>query len=502
MSLHDLRREIGAVNDLLCAASLLLWDSRTVMPKGGAASRGVQIATLVEAARERLLADATARALDGAEGEAQGLAEDASAAREVAAVREAVAFHRRIPAGLIRAKAELRPTATAAWAQARAEDDFSLFAPYLERTVALQRDYAQAIGFADHPYDALVSLYEPGETTASLARLFDGLRPELGAIRARALAKPGAEHGFLRRRFSAEAQRGFGEAMARRFGYDFERGRLDFTLHPFEISFTRSDVRITMRRAETFDPPAIFGAFHEVGHGLYEQNVDPELTRGALATDLRQLYAVGGTSFGAHESQSRLWENHVARSAGFWRLHFPELRAAFAPSLDDVEADAFHAAVTAVRPGFIRTDADELAYDLHIMLRVRLEGDLFAGRLEVADLPEAWRAAMERDLGTAPPSDRDGCLQDIHWSAGMFGSFCTYTVGNVMAAQLFETARAEESAVGRGLERGDYAPLHDWLKSRIWRHGRRFTRDELLVRATGRPLETAPYLRHLAARYG
>jgi carboxypeptidase Taq len=304
----------------------------------------------------------------------------------------------------------------------------------------------------------------------------------------------------MHRPFPAEAQRRFGERIGTAFGYDFARGRLDFTVHPFEISFTRHDVRITMRRAETFAPPAVFGAFHEVGHGLYEQNVDPAYTRTALATDLKQLYAVGGTSFGAHESQSRLWENHVGRSRPFWDLHFADLREAFAPSLDDVSGEAFHRAVTAVRPGLVRTDADELTYDLHIMLRVEIEAELIGGTLKVADIPEAWNAAMRRDLGLTPPGDADGCLQDIHWSSGMFGSFCTYTIGNVMGAQLFERAMAEEG-VAEAFGRGDYAPLHAWLKEHVWRHGRRFTRDEILERATGRALEVEPYLRHLTTRY-
>jgi carboxypeptidase Taq len=500
MSLDALRREIGAVNDLLCAASILIWDSRTMMPPGAVEARGHQVATLIEGARERLLAKATLHALNGADAAVQHLDADGAERREVAAVREAVDFHRRIPADLIRAKAELRPRANATWAEARARNDFSLFAPLLAETVDLQRAYADAIGYDGHPYDALLSLYEPGETVASIRALFETLRPALREIRIAAQAKREAPAAFMARSFPAEKQRAFGEAVARRFGYDFERGRLDFTVHPFEISFTRHDVRITMRRAESFDPPVIFGAFHEVGHGLYEQNVDPAFTRTALATDLKQLYAVGGTSFGAHESQSRLWENHVGRSCAFWELHFDELRRTFSPSLDDVDAESFHRAVTRVRPSLIRTDADELTYDLHVMLRVEIEADLIAGRLKVGDIPEAWNVAIERDLGLTPPGAASGCLQDIHWSSGMFGSFCTYTIGNVMAAQLFASAMTAVGVSG-AFARGDYGPLRHWLRENVWQHGRRFTRDEILVRATGRRLRVEPYLSHLAARY-
>lgn len=500
MSLDALRREIGAVNDLLCAASLLVWDSRTMMPPGAVKARGHQIATLTEEARKRLMHKATLHALDKAEAAVQHLNGDEPERREVAAVREALEFHRRVPADLIRAKAELRPRANATWAEARARSDFALFVPLLAETVDLQRAYADAVGYTEHPYDALLSLYEPGETVATIQALFEKLRPALRRIRSAAQAKSEVPAAFLARRFPAEGQRAFGEAVARRFGYDFERGRLDFTVHPFEISFTRHDVRITMRRAESFDPPAIFGAFHEAGHGLYEQNVEPAYTRTALATDLKLLYAVGGPSFGAHESQSRLWENHVGRSRTFWELHFEELRQTFAPSLDDVDAEAFHGAVTRIRPSLIRTDADELTYDLHIMLRVEIEADLIAGRLHVGDIPEAWNAAMERDLELSPPDAGSGCLQDIHWSSGMFGSFCTYTIGNVMAAQLFAAVMTNRDQ-SQAFAQGDYGPLHLWLKENVWRHGRRFTRDEILLHATGRRLGIEPYLEHLSSRY-
>lgn len=501
MSLQDLRLEIGAVNDLLCASSLLVWDSRTMMPKGGAAARGAQIATLVEAARARLMGPATARAVEGARREVEGLPDDDAAAREVRAVDHALAFHARIPADLIRAKAELRASANAAWIEARAANRFDLFEPFLARTVGLARDYAAAIGGGGHPYDALVGIYEPGESVESLDRLFATLRSGIRPLLERAAARPAPRLDVMRRSFPAQAQLAFAARIAQAFGYDLDRGRLDFTVHPFEISFTRHDVRITMRRAETFDPPAIFGGFHEAGHGLYEQNVDEAHTRTALATDLVGLYAVGGTSFGAHESQSRLYENHVGRSPAFWRRHFPDLQAAFPGSLDDMDADAFHAAVTHVRSGLIRTDADELTYDLHIMLRVELEARLIAGEIEARDVPEAWNEGMRRDLGVEVPSDAKGCLQDIHWSSGMIGSFCTYTIGNVMAAQLFAEAR-QDGGVAAGLEAGDYAPLAGWLRERVWRHGRRFTRDEILARATGRALDPAPYLEHLATRYG
>ncbi|MCW3475659.1 carboxypeptidase M32 [Limobrevibacterium gyesilva] len=500
MSLADLNARIAAVNDVLCASSVLVWDSRTMMPAGGAASRSHQIATLTGLARDLLIADDTRRALDGAERAVAGLPEDHPDRRSVAAVREAVAFHSRIPAALVARRAAVRGLANAAWVQARATNDFALFTPHLEATLALAREFADAAGWQDHPYDALLQLYEPGESITSLRRLFarlrDGLAPILQAARART-----PRTDFLHRGFAEEGQRAVARSFAQRLGYDFARGRLDTTVHPFEVSFTREDVRITTRYRPDALAPALFGAMHETGHALYEQNIDPAYTRTALATDLMGLYAVGGTSFGVHESQSRLWENHVGRSRSFWRLHFAEVRNVFPDALGDVDASTFHAAVNAASPGLIRTEADELTYDFHIMLRVELEASLIAGDIAVADIPGAWAAAMREQLGLEVPDDRSGCLQDIHWSSGMIGSFCSYTIGNVMAAQLFAAARGQVAGLDDALARGDYAPLRDWLRAQVWQHGRRFGRDEILRRATGSGLSPEPYLGYLSAKF-
>ena len=246
---------------------------------------------------------------------------------------------------------------------------------------------------------------------------------------------------------------------------------------------------------------ALFGTLHETGHGLYEQNIDPRYTRSVLATDLIGLYAVGGTSFGAHESQSRLWENHVGRSRGFWQRHMADLQADIPGHYDDVTAEEFYRGVTRVSAGLTRVESDEMSYDFHIMLRVELEQAMLDGSLSVADVPGAWNEAIKRDLGLDVPDDLQGCLQDIHWSVGYLGSFPTYTIGNITAAQLMETARASAPTVIGATEAGDYGPLAGWLRDNIWQHGRRFSRDELLTRITGRPLEIAPYLAYLTARY-
>ena len=492
---------MGEVNDLLCAGSILSWDSRTMMPAGAVEARGKQMATLTMLAREMLVSDSTYRLLDAADSATSSYSEDAPERRALAQTRAAIAMHRRIPAGLQRERAELRATSQAAWIEARATSNFALFAPYLEKTVALARRLADAIGWQAHPYDALLSLFEPGETVATLEPLFAELRAGLIPLLRAIAARPAPPSDFLRRDYPQDLQQQFAVGIAQKFGYDLERGRVDSTVHPFEISFTRDDVRITTRYSSNYLPPALFGTLHETGHALYEQGVDPAYTRTPLATDLPGLYAVGGVSFGAHESQSRLWENHIGRSAAFWALHYPVLQQTFPAQLGDVAEDAFYRAINRVEPGFIRVEADELTYDLHVLFRTELEAELIAGTLSVAELPEAWNAIVKRDLGLTVPDDRRGVLQDIHWSSGQIGTFCNYTIGNVMAAQLFAEA-ARQPGLTDALTSGDYGPLRDWLGSHIYQHGRRFTRNELLVKATGRTLDPAPYLAYLTKKYG
>ncbi|MDA0923020.1 MAG: carboxypeptidase M32 [Proteobacteria bacterium] len=491
----------GRVNDLLNAGSVLSWDARTMMPKGGAATRSKQLATLAVAARNQLCSDEMKRALDAAETEVAGKPEDSVEARIIRQVREAIAYHKRIPTELLHRKTELGSAAHQVWAEARREADFSIFAEALGTMVEINREMAHAIGFEAHPYDALMYRFEPGTTKAGLDTLFAHLREGmLPLVKAIAEAeKPRSD--FLFREFPVDAQMDFAMKMAQRIGYDTDRGRLDLTVHPFEVSFTRNDVRITTRVASDYMPMSLFGALHEAGHAMYEQNVDPAYTRTPLATDLISLYAVGGVSFGAHESQSRLWENHVGRSRAFWFNHMDEIRAAYPGLLDDVDAEEFYRAVNRSQPDFIRVEADELTYDFHIMLRCELEAKLVDGSLEVADLPEAWNAAMKRDLGIDVPNDAKGVLQDVHWSSGQIGTFCNYTIGNIMAAQLFDHATTQKPEIGAALDRADYTPLRDWLTDTVCQHGRRFTRDEVLTRAMGRPLDPKPYIAHLTAKF-
>ena len=500
MGYAALLERMGQVNDLLNAKSVLAWDARVMMPPGGAETRAKQLATLSVLAREHLVDAQSRHLLDAAEAEVAQLRHDSVERIICAQVREAIDYHLRIPAELVRRRAETGSIGQDIWARAREAGDFAAFAPVLTETVALNREMAECIGYEAHPYDALMYRFEPGETVASLRPLFARLRAGMLPLLRAIAQKDGPRIDFLQRAFPRQAQLDFGLKMATKLGYDLDRGRLDTTVHPFEVSFTRNDVRITSRVNERWMPMCLFGCLHEAGHGLYEQYADPAYVRTPLATDLVGLYAVSGVSFGAHESQSRLFENHVGRSREFWELNFPEAKAAFPEQLADVDSETFWRAVNRVAPGFIRVEADELTYDFHIMLRVDIEAALIDGSLAVADLPEAWNAKIKEYLGLDVPNDRLGVLQDVHWSSGQIGTFCNYTIGNVMAGQLFEVAQ-QDDAVAAGLASADYTPLREWMTEHVHQHGRRFSRDELLVRATGRTLDPEPYIAHLTRKY-
>ena len=500
-SFAALHERIAAVNDVLNATSLLTWDSRTMMPAGGAETRGQQIATLTRLARDLLLASETEQALGKAERAIEGLADDAAERRMVEQTRYAIEHHRRVPASLIQERAALRTVAQAAWIEGRSKSDFSIFAPFLEKTVELSRSYADCIGWSEHPYDAMVSIYEPGETARSLKVLFSELRNGLLPILDAARSRPRPRSDFLYRDFPDEGQRAFGLALAEKLGYDFKRGRLDTTVHPFEVSFTRNDVRITTRYNRNYLPASMFGTATRSGmRSTSRASTPPIPARPSRRISWDSMRSEAPAS-APMKSQSRLWENHVVRSLTFWQRHFQDLQRHFPDQLGDVSAEEFYRAVTRVEPGFIRVEADELTYDFHIMLRAEIECALMDGSLPVSDLPEAWNAAIRRDLGLTVPNNSQGVLQDVHWSTGYIGSFPTYTVGNVMGAQVMETLRRQNPSLDPAIEAGNYAALADELRTKIWQHGRRFTREELLVRETGRGLDPAPYLSYLRGKY-
>ena len=492
-----LSNEISKFNDVLNTMSILIWDSRTKMPKKGANSRGYQVGTLTSVARDILLAPKMRKLLEESQNETHNLDDDSFEKKTLLHLNEAIIYHDKIPEKIQVKKAELEPLAHNAWAEAREKKDFKIFQPYLEEQVNIAIEQAHCIGFKDHPYDALMQRFEPGETVKSLKILFDELKVGLGEILSQTSKVEQPNKDFLFKEYPIEKQIEFSTKIAKKFGYDFERGRLDSTVHPFEISFTRNDVRITTRYYKNFINPSLFGTLHEAGHGIYEQNVKEEYTRTAMTTDFLSFYAVGGVSFGAHESQSRLYENHIGRSKIFWENHFGDLVDCFPYALKNVSYEDFFRAVNVIEPSLIRVESDESTYDFHIMLRVDIESMLVDKSLKVSDLPVVWNDQIKKYLDLNVPNDSEGVLQDIHWSGGQFGTFCNYTIGNVMAAQLINTMDKQQPSIREEINKANYLPLLEWLSQNIHQHGRRYLRNELLERSTGETLNAKPYIAYL-----
>ena len=490
----DVRARLAAhaaeLDDLQHAAALLSWDRQTMMPAGGHEGRSQQLATLAALAHERLSdpeLTALVDALD-AGGPAPG-SDDAAVVREARrAIRQATA----VPAELVRALSLATSKAQEVWVRAREENDFAAFAGPLAEVVRLRREEADALGWSDHPYDALHDPYEPGSTKARLDAVFGPLRGQLGELLARVRASGvDPDDAPLRSPIEPAAQRAFVQDLAADLGYDFGRGRLDDAVHPFCQAVGMGDVRITTRYDREWLPMALFGTVHEAGHAMYEQGIRDDDRRTPLGSF---------ASLGVHESQSRLWENHVARSRPFWEGRYPALRSAFPDAFADVPLDRFVAAVNRLAPSLIRVEADELTYPFHVLLRYDLEVSLIDGSLTPGDLPEAWNAGMREALGIEPPDDRRGCLQDVHWSMGAFGYFPTYLLGSMMAAQLWSAAERALPGLDGRLRAGEFGPLLAWLRTNVHEHGARLEPDELLRRATGAPLSADAYIAHLGAK--
>jgi carboxypeptidase Taq len=380
------------------------------------------------------------------------------------------------------------------WTRARAEQDFAQFQEILERIVDLNIQAAEAYGYEETIYDALLDLYEPGMKTAEVTRVFAELKSDLvPLVKAIAEHKDAVDDSFLRQNYPVQSQWEFGMIPLQAIGYDLQRGRQDQSAHPFTTSFSVNDVRITTRVNEKTFPSALFGTLHEGGHALYEQNVSEALEGTVLA---------GGTSLGVHESQSRLWENMLGRSKAFWQFYYPQLQDVFPLQLKDVSLDSFYRAINKVEPGLIRVEADEVTYNLHIFLRFELEQELLAKRLKVSDLPAAWNAKMQDYLGLTPANDAVGVLQDIHWSTGSFGYFPTYTLGNILSLQFYEQTLQDIPDLSDQFARGEFGTLLAWFKDKVHQYGRIFMAKELLERVTGTSyIEAGPYMSYIREKY-
>jgi carboxypeptidase Taq len=489
----ELIRRAKEVTLLGSCSSLLHWDHQTYMPAKGSAHRAEQLALLAGLIHQQTIAPEIEELLAAVEGSDVVRGLDSLAAVNVRELRRTYDRARKLPQSLVEELARTCALAHDVWVEAREKSDFGLFQPWLEKVVALKRDEAKAVGYSGVPYDALLDDYEPGETTARLTELFSGLKSALvelvGAIAASG-RRP--DLSLLHREYPVDRQEALGKAAAAAVGFDFTAGRLDVTTHPFCSGIGPGDTRITTRYNPRDFGDAFFSILHETGHGLYDQGLDPAHYGTPMGS---------AVSLGIHESQSRLWENFVGRGHPFWEHLLPYARQAFPAALGGVSLDDFYFAINDVRPSFIRVDADEATYNLHILLRFELEQALVAGDLKVGDVPGAWNDRFAHYLGLTPPDDARGCLQDVHWSGGGIGYFPTYTLGNLYAAQFFDQARADLGDLERQFSRGEFAPLKEWLTTKIHRHGQRYRAADLVVAVTGRPLSPQHLLAHLRSKY-
>lgn len=495
-TLAELAGLSAEIFDLARVSELLEWDQETMMPSKGVPWRAAQLATLRGVLHERLTSprasELLARLADAALDERSGMSDvDRAIVREM---RRAHEREVKLPTDLVKELARATSEASATWQKAREASDFAAFRDDLDRVMTLKRRIAEHVGYTTEPYDALLDEYEPGTTAADLERLFATLRGEtvelLDRIR-RAPIQP--DRSVLEREYDVETQWRFGEEVLRWIGFDFGAGRQDRSAHPFCSSLGSSDVRITTRLHPRDLGQALFGSMHEGGHALYELGIGEPVQRSVIGS---------GVSLGLHESQSRLWENCVGRSRAFWEYALPRLKEFFPKQLADVDVDAIWRAANQVRPSMIRVEADEVTYNLHIIVRFEIERRLFRGEIEVDDLPAIWNESMTRLLGVTPANDAEGVLQDVHWSFGLVGYFPTYTLGNVYAAQLWAAIERDIPDRDARIARGDFASILAWLRAGIHRHGGTYLPADLIERVTGSQPDSTHLVRYLDEKYG
>lgn len=490
--LQELKETIATLADLGGVQAILGWDQQTYMPNGAAEMRGHQTATLGKIAHEMSTSPELGKLLDDLKPYAETLAPESDDARLIKFAARDFEKATRVPADFVVEQAQVVTLANQAWSEARAKSDFSIFYPHLEKIIELTHRYIGFFPPADHPYDILLDNFEPDMKTADVKAIFDALRPQQVALIKAIAGQPQVDDSFLHQAFDEQKQWDFGVEVITKFGYDWQRGRQDKSTHPFTGGPGVNDVRITTRVAPDFLNTMLFGTMHEAGHAMYEQGAGQNLLRTNLT---------GGASLAVHESQSRMWENLVGRSYPFWQHFYPRLQEYF-PQLRGVSLDTFYKGINKVQPSFIRVEADEATYNLHIMLRLEIEIALIEGKLAIKDLPGFWNAKMQEYLGVTPPNDAQGVLQDIHWSWGLYGYFSTYALGNLVSVQLWEKIQQDIPDLDEQIRRGEFEALLGWLRTNIHVHGRKFMPQELVQRVTGSKIDAAPYLRYLTKKYG
>jgi carboxypeptidase Taq len=489
-----LERRLRDITNLQHATAVLSWDQQTYMPPAGARSRGEQLATLSRIAHEMQTSSELGELIAATEDEVKDLPPERDAAGQVRVARRDYDQAVKIPPELVAEITRHSAVAYACWVEAKEKSDYRAFAPYLEKTIEYSRRVADLLGYDEQQYDALLDLYEPGMKTSQVQTIFEDLKVDLvPLVRTISDRVERVDDSVLHRQYDVTKQEEFGEKIASAYGFDFNRGRQDLTVHPFETSFGRNDVRITTRYDSDFLNTGLFSTLHETGHGLYEQGIGESIDGTPLGH---------GGSLGLHESQSRMWENVIGRSRGLWSHFYPQLQQTFPDALKRVDAETFYRAVNKVEPSLIRIEADEVTYNLHIMVRFEMELAMLSGELSVEDAPEAWNRKYENYLGLRPTSDRVGILQDVHWSHGILGYFTTYSLGNILSIQLYDTAVKQHPEIPGQVEQGEFGTLHGWLAENLYRHGRKFEPNEMVQRITGEPIQSRSYMTYLKDKFG
>lgn len=484
--LLDLSKELALLQD---TEALLSWDQETQMPRDGVAWRAEQMAWLGGEIHRRFTREEVGDWI--AECEAAGLPEDSDADANVREWRHGYDRATKLPSALVEEFEKTRALAKSAWAEARKASDFPAFAPHLEKLITLSREKAENWGYEDALYDSLIDDFERGAKSADLKALFDGLRPQLVAIADEALSREPFEHSKLAGSYPQAQQEAFNREVAEAVGFDFNAGRIDTAVHPFCTGLGPRDTRLTTRYDETDFRSSLYGVLHEAGHGLYDQG---------LRGDCHGQPVGRAVSLGVHESQSRLWENHVGRSLAFWNRWLPRAIHYF-PHLQGLTPEEMTRACNQAERSFIRVEADEVTYDLHIMLRFEIELAVFNGDLAIADIPGEWNRRFEDFFGLKIDQDSNGCLQDIHWSLGIFGYFPTYSLGNLNASHLYAAALSQQPEIKTQLGAGDYSGLLGWMRENIHQPGSRYLPKDLVTRAAGSPATPDAHLAHLRNRY-
>lgn len=490
--LQKLTELVAEVADIQHSVALLGWDQQVFMPSGGAEERGYMMGTLGKIAHEKFTSDEMGKLLGELKAYLPDLDPDSESYRIISVTAKDYDKSTRVPSAFVIEQAQVASLAQQAWMEARAKSEFSIFLPHLEKVVDLSRRYVGFFPAGDHPYDTLLDGFEPGMKTAEVKAIFENMRPQQVELIRAISQRPQVEDAFMHLAYDEKSMWDFSVEVATAFGYDWKRGRQDPTTHPFCQSFGPDDVRITSRWVPELPFALLFGTMHETGHALYEQGVGHTWSRTALE---------GGASLGIHESQSRMWENLVGRSRAFWEHFYPRLQSRFSTQLGNVSLDQFYRAINKVHPSYIRVEADEATYNLHIMLRLEIEIAMIEGSVAIKDLPEIWNAKMKDYLGIMPPNDAKGVLQDIHWSGGMLGYFSTYALGNLISAQLWEKFNGVNPELDEQLRQGDFSSLLSWLRIKIHQYGRKYEPQELVQRVTKSKIDSQPYLRYLKAKY-